>query len=270
MRKVSLLIGLSLLVPLALVRCKAEPLRIVSYNIEDFPKSELQVEHAFRQIAGLEAPVIAVQEILDREAFARAAQDQLGAHWKTTVGSDQRAVGLLYDSERLTLHGTREHAIGGRKVLEARFTRKRGADLRVFVVHLKAGGSDHVDTRRKQLEALAPIVRRAVAESRDSIVVLGDFNTTQNADRQQLRRFAAQTGLRWASESLECTAYWSRQRDGELEDCPGSALDHVFTREPPRAIAAKGLCEDLGCDGWLLCPVSRFWVSDHCPVLTEL
>jgi endonuclease/exonuclease/phosphatase family metal-dependent hydrolase len=269
----SCLLALGLGALLATARCEREPLRIVTYNIEDFPKSELQVEHAFRTIVGLEAPVVAVQEILDAKAFERAAKTELGSSWKVAVASDARAVGLLYDSDRLELRSTKQHEIGGRHVLEARLEPERGRELRVFVVHLKAGGREQdVEIRRAQLDRLAPIVARAVAESDDEIVVLGDFNATQEQDRQSLRRFAARTGLRWSSESLECTAYWSRRGpDGlELEDCVGSALDHVFTRSPARAIAAKGLCEDLGCDGGLSCPVSRFLVSDHCPVLTEL
>jgi endonuclease/exonuclease/phosphatase family metal-dependent hydrolase len=267
----SLVLGLGLGALLAMSRCDREALRIVTYNIEDFPKSEAQVEHAFRTIAGLDAPVVAVQEILDAGAFERAAKTELGANWKTVVSGDQRAVGLLYDSERLKLRRAHEHPIGGRSVLEVRLERSRGGDVRVFVVHLKAGGSDaDIDTRGAQLEALTPIVKRAIDESDDEIVVLGDFNATSKTDRQQLRMFAVRTGASWASEQLECTAYWNRRNGSELQDCPGSALDHVFTREPPRAIAAKGMCEDLGCDGGLLCPVSRFVVSDHCPVLTEL
>jgi exonuclease III len=142
--------------------------------------------------------------------------------------------------------------------------------LRRYLV-LKAGGKDEdVERRREQLEKLTPIVARAAAESRDEIVVLGDFNSTSPTDREHLRLFAARTGLSWASEQLECTAYWNRREGKNLRDCPGTALDHVFTREPPRTIAAKGQCEDIGCDGGLLCPLSRFVVSDHCPVLTEL
>jgi endonuclease/exonuclease/phosphatase family metal-dependent hydrolase len=275
MRKVigsSLLLGLGLGALLVMATGEREPLRIVTYNIEDFPKDDVQVEYAFRTIAGLDAPVVAVQEIMDAQAFERAARSELGPNWKTAVGGGERAVGLLYDSERLRLRSTREHDIGGRKVLEGRFKRKRGRDVRVFVVHLKAGGGkDDVEKRRKQLEKLT----RVVAKSRDEIVVLGDFNATSPVDRQHLRLFAARTGLSWASEQLECTAYWNQRdkdEDGneELVNCPGSALDHVFTREQPRAIAAKGQCEDIGCDGGLLCPLSRFVVSDHCPVLTEL
>jgi endonuclease/exonuclease/phosphatase family metal-dependent hydrolase len=266
---VMLTLGLGAL--LGMTRCRAEPLRIVTYNIEDFPKSDAQVEAAFRTLAGLDAPVIAVQEILDARVFERAARTELGSRWKVAVGSDSRAVGLIFDGDRLTLRDAREHAIGGRKALEARLAPKRGRDLRVFVVHLKAGGSARdIETRRAQLEVLSPIVERAVADSRDEVVVLGDFNATSATDREQLRRFADQTGLRWTSEPLACTAYWSRVADGVLDECPGTALDHVFTRTAAKTIAAKGLCEDLGCDGGLLCPAGRFLVSDHCPVLTEL
>lgn len=265
-------IGLVLGAILGLARREPKPLRIVTYNIENFPKSELQVEHAFRTIGGLDAPIVGVQEILDRRAFERAARTELGRNWKVLVSEGSRAVGLLYDSDRVRVRSSREHAIGKRKVLEVRLQQNRGRDLRVFVVHLKSGGAEHVETRRQQLEALTRIVRPAVAKSKDEVVVLGDFNATQDQDRRNLQRFAERTGLRWTSEPLQCTAYWSRRRDEgrELGDCPGVALDHVFTRSQAKSIAAKGLCEDLGCDGGLLCPVTRFLVSDHCPVLTEL
>jgi endonuclease/exonuclease/phosphatase family metal-dependent hydrolase len=265
-------LGLALGLALALGRCEPEPLRVVTYNIEDFPKSRIQIESAFRTIAGLDAPVVAVQEILDASAFEDAARTELGRNWKVVVSPDSRAVGLLYDSKRVQLRSSLTHDIGGRKVLEARLGRRGGSDLRVFVVHLKAGGPEAVETRRVQLLALAQVVAGAAAESRDEIIVLGDFNATQDDDRQNLRRFAARSGLIWTSEPLECTAYWNRRNDNgrELRDCPGSALDHVFTRSEARSVAAKGLCEDVGCDGGLMCPVGRTLVSDHCPVLTEL
>jgi endonuclease/exonuclease/phosphatase family metal-dependent hydrolase len=211
---------------------------------------------------------------LDARAFERAAATELGPGWKTVVSEGSRAVGLLFDSDRVTLLETREHGLErGRKVLEARLRPRRGPKLRVFAVHLKAGGTaKDIELRRVQLDALARVVEPVVRTTRDEIVVLGDFNSTSGDDRRQLRRFAERTGLSWASEGLECTAYWDRRQDDRrtLRDCPGSALDHVFTRRAPASIAAKGQCEDIGCDGGLLCPVSRFVVSDHCPVLTEL
>src|SRR5690606_2160840 len=151
----AMLLGLGLGVLLALARCEPAPLSIVTYNIENFPKHDAQIESAFRTLAGLDAPVVAVQEITDANALKHAARTELGSDWKVVVSSDQLAVGLIYDSDRLSSSDAREHEIGGRKVLEVRLEPRRGPDLRVFVVHLKAGGRDHVNTRRKQLDALA-------------------------------------------------------------------------------------------------------------------
>ncbi|MFO7565276.1 MAG: hypothetical protein R6X02_21720 [Enhygromyxa sp.] len=51
-------LGLGLGLLLATARCDRELLRGVTYNIEDFPKHDTQVELAFRTLAGLDAPVV--------------------------------------------------------------------------------------------------------------------------------------------------------------------------------------------------------------------
>ena len=64
-------------------------------------------------------------------------------------------------------------------MLEVRlFSREDGDNLRVFVVHLKAGGEDEDhEKRRAQLGVITPILRRAAATG-DEVVILGDFNAT--------------------------------------------------------------------------------------------
>lgn len=128
---------------------------------------------------------------------------------------------------------------------------------------LAAGGESEA-LRAEQLRLLTPIVRDAVA-SADEVVLLGAFNSTGAADRARLAALASETGLDWASEALACTSYWAR-----LDGCVGSALDHVFVRAAPCAIAARGPCEEFGCDRRQECPAFHREVSDHCPITTTL
>jgi hypothetical protein len=48
------------------------------------------------------------------------------------------------------------------------------------------------------------------------------------------------------------------------------ALDHVFTREAPDAIDARGPCEEIGCAPGDRCPAFHREVSDHCPITIDL
>ncbi len=265
-----ILVVIVLLVVLALLaRACTSEVRVATFNIENFPRDERQVAGAFDAIEALDAPVVAVQEITDPPRFERAARERLGDDWRfVSDGSDNvQHVGVLYDGARFELAWARAHdetrlGARGKPALEVRLRGESGA-LRVFVVHLKAGG-EFANVRREQLRQLAPIVERAV-ESWDRVIVLGDFNATGEEDRHNLARFAEVTGLVWASEGLACTSYWNR-RDG----CRGVALDHVFTREAPDAVEARGPCEEIGCAPGDRCPAFHREVSDHCPVSADL
>jgi endonuclease/exonuclease/phosphatase family metal-dependent hydrolase len=250
------------------VRCGGGELEIATFNIENFPKGERQIAGAFAILSEIGAPVIALQEITDPIAFEREARARLGDHYRAVwnSGGPEQRIGVLYDRDRFELAFSRTHdqtrlTPNGKPTLEVRLRRRGGARaIRVFVVHLKAGG-DSADLRREQLRQLAPIVLAGV-ESFDDVIVLGDFNATGDEDRAALARFARETRTNWASEDLECTSYWNR-RDG----CRGTALDHVFSVRAPRDIAARGPCEEIGCspeDG--RCPIFHRDVSDHCPV----
>lgn len=244
--------------------------RIATFNIRDFPRDARQIEGAFEIIDQLDAPIVAVQEITDPPAFARAASERLGPHHRF-VHHEGRALhylGVLYDSEALTLAHARTHdetrvTPNAKPVLEVRLRRAEGRAIRVFVVHLKAGGA-YADVRREQLRQLAAIVAPVVESTWDEIFVLGDFNATGPDDRAALALFARTTRLEWASEALECTSYWDRS-DG----CRGSALDHVFLRRSPRSVRARGPCEEIGCAPADECPLFHRDVSDHCPVTID-
>ncbi|MCB9596488.1 MAG: endonuclease/exonuclease/phosphatase family protein [Sandaracinaceae bacterium] len=240
---------------------------VATFNIENFPRDARQVEGAFAILGELDAPIVGVQEITDPAAFEAAARHHLGASWRFVAnrGGPEQRVGVLYDGARFELAWARTHGATqidgrGKPTLEARLRpRGGGRAVRVFVVHLKAGG-DFAHVRREQLRRLEPILAEAV-ESWDELVVLGDFNATGDADRVTIAALADRLGLAWASEGLACTSYWDR-RDG----CRGSALDHVLTREVPDAIAARGPCETIGCSPGDRCPAFHREVSDHCPV----
>ncbi|HEU4407586.1 MAG TPA: endonuclease/exonuclease/phosphatase family protein [Polyangiaceae bacterium] len=256
------------------------PLRVATFNIENYPKSSRQEAGAFEAIRGVEASAIGVQEIVEPEAFAEAARRRLGPAWRFVhaEGGPKQRVGVLFDGGALELVSTHTYreteAVypGAKPTFEARLRPKpsvsffgagAGEVLRLMVVHLKAQG-DGVDLRRAQLKALRPVFAAAMG-SGERVVLLGDFNATDDSDRDELAALAAATGATWASRELPCTSYWARP-DG----CRGSALDHVFTWAEPRRIAAEGPCESEGCSPGSRCPIFREEVSDHCPVAVDL
>lgn len=258
---------------LLLCRHASEPaLRFATFNIEDFPKDDRQVDGAFAELAQLHASFIAVQEIGDPARFARAARERLGASWRfvsepTTDHDPDHLLGVAYDSSVWALRSWRTYGdtkIDGRNkgVFEARLRPLGGgATVRVLVVHLRSGTAGR-PTRELQYAALSRLLSRL--DTRDRIVVLGDFNATEDSDRDSLRRLAADTHLTWASEPLACTAFWRRE-----DSCPRSRLDHVLTSTPPSQIEAAGACAREGCSAQPTCPLYREQVSDHCPVVVD-
>lgn len=262
---------LLLLVGLVLVlRCRDEPpkhLTIATFNIENFPKSAKQIAGAFDEIVATGAPIVAVQEITNPTVFESAMQRRLGASWRVVfleTGSvlDHR-IGVLYDSRVATLVKTRVHrgtALEGQQkpTLDVELA-YRGQHVRVLVLHLKAGGENH-PVRTRQYAALAKIIAE-VKRAKQPVVLLGDFNATGPADREDL----AALDLRWLTEPLACTAFWERD-DG----CPRSRLDHVLSTQPARTVRATGACAKEGCGASDSCPLYAHEVSDHCPVVVDI
>lgn len=274
-----MLVVLALAVLAGRARCRGgsapAPLRIATWNIEDFPKDQRQVDAAFAELAALDASFIAVQEITDPALFEVEARLRLGGTW-TLATADTRPVlepyvdhhiGVLFDQRRWTLRSIAvlDDTRAGRQkpALEVRLAPAGGGTVvRVLVVHFKSGG-EHVDTRAAQLRGLAAILAR-VQRSGDHVVVLGDFNATGDVDRRHIAEVARAAGMTWATEGLACSAFW-RRADG----CPRSRLDHVLTWTAPAAVAAMGECARAGCDATDRCPLYAREVSDHCPVVVS-
>jgi endonuclease/exonuclease/phosphatase family metal-dependent hydrolase len=249
-----------------------EPLRIATFNIEDFPKDDRQVAGAFAQIVATGASIVALQEIVETHRFERALAERLGADWQVAFEPSPRHpnhhLGVLFERTRwslvgLTVHdGTRLEEGRNKPTLEVRLrSAGDGEIVRVLVVHLKAGGDGRA-IRARQYTALAQIAETAQA-SGERVVLLGDFNATDDdGDRGDLAALATKSGLVWASEPLACSAFWDRD-DG----CFRSRLDHVLAWARPARIEAAGACATDGCDWQDSCPLYRDEVSDHCPVV---
>lgn len=254
------------------------PVRFATFNIENYPSSERQVDAAFAEIRALDVGFVGVQEIVDPDLFARTAQLELGPAWDfvfTRTASEKRLLeqhlGVLYDRTAWTLVSTAVHDATRleenryKPTFEVRLAPRAGGPIvRVLVVHLKAS-ADGRAIRARQYAALAGIVR-AARSSDDRVILLGDFNATDDtADRADLARLADTTGLAWSTEDLACSAFWDRD-DG----CFRSRLDHVLASEPLSGVRAAGACATEGCSTGASCPIYTRDVSDHCPVVGEL
>jgi endonuclease/exonuclease/phosphatase family metal-dependent hydrolase len=260
--------------------CDPKParLRVATFNIEDFPKHARQADRVFDEIAGLDAGIVAVQEIIDHELFATTARARLGSTWSfvhvdtapLAAPRPHRShhLGVLFDRARFSLVSVAVHdetrLVGGRHkpTLEVRLQPASGPIVRVLVVHLKAGGEGR-PIRTRQLKALAEIARTA-QQSGDRVILLGDFNATDEGDRVDIASLVARADLKWTTERLACSAFWSRD-DG----CPRSRLDHVASSTRARAVTAAGACATEGCEWQDRCPLYTEQVSDHCPIVVE-
>ncbi|MEO1268075.1 MAG: hypothetical protein AAFX99_08255, partial [Myxococcota bacterium] len=217
------------------------------------------------------ASAVGVQEIIEPELFAREAKARLGPSWRFTASSSitKQRVGVLWDSNVWTMveqHEHREPAVrrGAKPALEVVLQPKGdgrpSARLHMMVIHLKSGGS-HVETRRSQITALRPILDERIRQQ-TRLVLLGDFNSTGEDDRQMLAKLSRELGMDWASQHVTCTSYWQRN-DG----CLSTALDHMLTWTPAHHVRVGGACAEMGCETGESCPRYREDVSDHCPLV---
>jgi endonuclease/exonuclease/phosphatase family metal-dependent hydrolase len=251
-------------------RDDAPAVRVATFNIEDFPKDRRQIEGAFAELGKLDVDVVAVQEIVDPALFAAEAANRLGGAWQFVAESTApntthptHHLGVLFDRRTWTLVNTMVHdetRLGSthKPTLEVRLRPTGGGEIiRFLVVHLKAGG-ENADIRAQQHLALAKIV----SYRSERTIMLGDFNATGDVDRTGIAALARRTSLVWASQDLECSAFWSRD-DG----CFRSRLDHVLTWQAAARVEVGGGCATHGCEWEASCPTYAKDVSDHCPVI---
>ena len=262
-------------------------LRVVTWNLRNFPDEGQDVARLQARLHELSADVIAVQEMHDADALK-----QLMPGWELalsqTGGRGGQKLGFLYDPSGLELVGApREHkalAMGG--AVRPGFsgylrTRGGGPDFHVLVVHLKARGVGY-ELRRAQWQVLAEIVREISQEDGD-VIVLGDFNTTgppKGEAQEELLLLDAglgAVGLQRVANRSGCTVYW----DGARRDAwhEPSQLDLVWVAGMLEAGVAEAVAEPLlHCARHACAPLRSTQayperdyadVSDHCPVIVD-
>lgn len=249
--------------------------RFASFNIEFFPKNQRQVQESFALIEEIGASAIGLQEITNPDRFHHEARRRLGTSWDFVFqevvaihGKPKLHIGLLYDTDIFQLErvGSRnETRIDDRTqpTLEVRLRdRRSGARITMLIIHFKALPEGR-EQRIKQFAGLTRIVRDLQWQKRD-LIIMGDFNATEEGDRDSLGALAESSELIWATEDLPCSAFWER-----LDSCPTSRLDHILMWTRPTQVVAKGGCEE-GCQERNSCPLYRRDVSDHCPVVVDL
>jgi endonuclease/exonuclease/phosphatase family metal-dependent hydrolase len=247
--------------------------RIATFNIEHFPKDARQIEGAFDEIAATGASIVAAQEIRSPAVFLAAARRRLAPSWEFVHDhyrvENHHHIGVLFDRRAWRfvsskVHDDTLHGPLDLPVFEVRLAPIDGGEIaRILVVHLRPLTAGR-PIRVRQHQAIAKLAA-AARDSGERVAVLGDFNATEDSDRDDLADLARAARLVWATRSLPCTAFWRRD-DG----CPRSRLDHVLTSESPARVVAAGACATDGCDRQDRCPMYAEQVSDHCPVVVDL
>ena len=185
--------ALSFLQPIGAV----DQLEVATWNLENFPKSELSLTYVTEIIKRIDIDLIALQEVASVEAMNEMLRSLpqyevvLSTHAYGN-GSYQK-VGFLYKKQTLELVGSRllftdDSYAFPRPPLQAEFryraeSREQQEAMTAIVVHLKASRDESARRRREEAHNLLEAYVSNLLESSQtpiSTVVLGDFNETMN------------------------------------------------------------------------------------------
>lgn len=265
---------------------KGDRVRVVTWNLHNFPGADQDLPRLQRRLADLDADLLAVQEIHDPAALADLLPGWQ-VHLSEHGGRGHQRLGIALDPAALELlTPVREHpelGLGGhvRPAVSAHLRVRGGPDFHVVVVHLKAM-SDGYTLRRKQWPLLADLTRDLLRRDPD-LILLGDFNTTGPAGAGTDEELAALTdtlaplGLRRVPPAIPCSAYWDGARRDAWKEA--STLDLVWVaglpqlapdaRTQPLHHCARHLCQPFRSTPAY--PEPDFTdLSDHCPVALDL
>ena len=264
-------------------------LRVVSWNLRNFPEDDGHAAAVSQALAELDAAVYALQEIRDVDAL-RATLPGYRVVASRGGGRGRQHVAIAYDPARVRALGEPDEltalTMGGRVRpglhLYVR-AREAGPDFHLVVVHLKAR-PDGLDLRRRQWPRLADWVAGLRESGDGDLLLVGDFNATgpkggsPEEEREQLARALDPAGLALRAPAGGCSAYWEgARRDAWKEP---SLLDLVWTAELTESLVADerpvaaGPCARLACDrlrSTRAYPDREYEeVSDHCPLVLDL
>jgi endonuclease/exonuclease/phosphatase family metal-dependent hydrolase len=267
---------------------KTTGLRVVTWNLHNFPEPTQDQQRLRDRLQGLGADVLAVQEVHDP-----AALQALLPGWKLAIsekgGRGHQRLGVAFDPIALEQVGPgREHAeLAMRGHVRPGFSvylrgHGGGPDFHVLVVHLKAM-RDGYPLRVQQWSHLVELAGDLLRRDAD-LVVLGDFNATGPADGSAADELAAlearlgPLGLRRVVGPESCSAYWDGTRRDAFKE--PSLLDLVWvaglTESQSAAAEARPLhhCARYRCRPFRSTeahPEPDYAdLSDHCPVVVDL
>jgi len=273
---------------------KGASLRVVTWNLENFPNAHQDLPALRAALLDLDADVIGVQEVKDPERL-RELLPEFGLVVSEGGGRGHQRVGVLFDPETVTVSGVREHddiTLKGRvrPALTAYVAHRGGGpDFHLAVVHLKARPEGYAQ-RREQLPELSNVLAGLTeegphADDRD-IVLLGDFNVVggpagEPLATDELAALDETLGtlhLRRLPVPSGCSAYWDGSRRDAWKEA--SLLDLVWLgaldeARPSGLQARSGThCGQHACAPFRSTeayPDASFEsVSDHCPVVFDL
>jgi endonuclease/exonuclease/phosphatase family metal-dependent hydrolase len=263
-------------------------------KIQRVPADEARIAAV---LAGLDADVLVLQEIVDVEALARivaqvevlagrrySLDDERGEPLASaeTTSSEQKVV-LVYDRERLRVEASTRIAGKGRRPLAARLRSVTTGERRLVVgVHLQSGYPVFTDpaqsaTRALQCETLANWLggrsgaehpRLRSPEADEPVFVAGDFNALWASDEPAYQGLVASLD---ALRALPGYHHLPLREDPRGGDAVTSfvdrvAIDHVLASAAVGALEARIVAFDVegAVDG-----VAPERVSDHRPLLVE-
>ncbi len=272
---------------------KGSALRVVTWNLRNFPGEHQDLELLRARLQGLDADIIAVQEIKDPSALR-----DLLPEWELAIsergGRGRQRLGVLYNPARVELVGEpaehRELSLRGRvRPAFSAYLRARGGgpDFHLVVVHLKAMTKGY-SQRREQWPMLAEIASSLPEEgpgAGDSdVLIVGDFNTTgppggESAEElRALDELFAAVGLRRLPPARGCSTYWDGPRRDAWQE--PSLLDLIWVGDLDEAMGGDAQARALGHCARHRCQAFRSTeaypeldfetVSDHCPVIVDL
>lgn len=284
-------------------------MRFATFNIYWFGTSRPLVHRSpeddalvARVLAGLDADVIALQEICDlsrlEAAIAEAARlsgrdlrVRDGERFVTsarpnelTDGAAQKVV-FAWDAARVAPLRWGPVAIPAlRPPLRARFADRAGVEVDAVAVHMKSGrlGAPMTDPNAIQRHAEATALAAALLEEADRTVLLGDLNA--RIDDPSIAPLTTLPGWSWARPAVPADDPWTTFLDRDVIDLAGVGPG-LATIAPPTAwdwdrdptIAPPGWFRQV--DGFLAqrardfpkAPVENLYrVSDHRPVRIEV
>jgi len=267
----------------------APPLRIGTWNLEFLgdpanhrdkvpPRDDADLAAIGAYVRGLGVAVLAVQEVCSEVPLGKVAA-AAGPSWNlvlgTTGGWDDgitaQRIGFLFDTARVELLSAEELRdfpqrledvpIFHRIPVTACFRDKRsGCDFRAVTVHLKASMKPD-DLKKRKLEATVLrdwllLLENGKREDQD-IVVLGDFNSTYDADPETVLEGAGAVRYLRPATPTPTIMHFPEPID---QIAPSSRFQEIAAK----TFAVHGPAAGVDRDAW------RKTYSDHFPVTVDL